>query len=58
MTESIALLSNFEKEGVNADQALAAMKIGIAKLVEDGKSPTEAINTLVESIKNAKTETE
>jgi|GEM_PF-1625849 len=34
------------------------MKIGIAKLVEDGKSPTEAINTLVESIRNAKTETE
>ena len=58
LTESIALLSNFEKEGVNADQALAAMKIGIAKLVKEGKSPTEAINTLVESIKNAKTETE
>ena len=58
LTESIALLSNFEKEGVNADQALAAMKIGIANLVKEGKSPTEAINTLVESIKNAKTETE
>lgn len=58
LTESIALLSNFEKEGINAEQALAAMKIGIAKLVEDGKTPTEAINTLVESIKNAKTEAE
>lgn len=58
LTESIALLSNFEKEGINAEQALAAMKIGIAKLVEDGKTPSEAINTLVESIKNAKTEAE
>ena len=58
LTESIALLSNFEKEGINAEQALAAMKIGIAKFVEDGKTPTEAINTLVESIKNAKTEAE
>lgn len=34
------------------------MKIGIAKLVEDGKTPTEAINALIESIKNAKTEAE
>ena len=58
LTESIALLSNFEKQGVNAEQALAAMKIGIAKLVEDGKTPTEAINALIESIKNAKTEAE
>lgn len=58
LTESIALLSNFEKQGVNAEQALAAMKIGIAKLVEDGETPTKAINTLVESIKNAKTEAE
>lgn len=58
LTESIALLSNFEKQGVNAEQALAAMKIGIAKLVEDGKTPTEAINALIESIKNAKTESE
>lgn len=58
LTESIALLSNFEKQGVNAEQALAAMKIGIAKLVEDGKTPSEAINTLIESIKNAKTEAE
>lgn len=58
LTESIALLSNFEKNWVNAEQALAAMNEGITSLVKAGKTPTEAITILIESIKNAKTEVE
>lgn len=58
LDQSIALLSNFEKAGIEAGDALAAMKVGIANLVDKGYSPAEALSKIVDQITNAKTETE
>jgi phage-related minor tail protein len=58
LDDSIALLSNFEAQGIEAGDALAAMKIGVNNLVDQGLTPADAIEKIVDSIKNAKTETE
>lgn len=58
LDDSIALLSNFEKNWIEASETLQAMKRGISSLVDEWKSPNEAFDELVESIKNAKTSTE
>lgn len=58
LTDSIALLSNFEKEGVNAEQALSAMQRGVSGLVKAGMDPADALNQLIDQIKNASSESE
>ena len=58
LDDSIALLSNFEKAGIEAGDALSAMKIGVANLVDSGSNPADALQEIVEKIKNAKSETE
>ena len=58
LDDSIALLSNFEAQGIEAGDALAAMKIGVNNLVDQWLTPADAIEKIVDSIKNAKTETE
>ena len=58
LDDSIALLSNFEAQGIEAGDALAAMKIWVNNLVDQGLTPADAIEKIVDSIKNAKTETE
>ena len=58
LDDSIALLSNFEQAGIEATDALAAMKVGVANLVDSGANPADALADIVDSIKNAKTEAE
>lgn len=58
LMDSIALLSNFEKEGVNTEQALSAMQRGVSGLVKAGMDPADALNQLIDQIKNASSESE
>ena len=58
LDDSIALLSNFEQNWIEASESLQAMKKWIANLVSEWKTPSEAFDWLVESIRNAKTSTE
>lgn len=52
---SIALLAEFERNGVEADQMLAGMKHSLATFAKDGvKDASSAFPALVESIRSAK----
>ena len=56
--QSIDLLSQFEKNGVNADTAMAGLKKSVMNYTKEGKSTDEALKLTIDSIKNAKTDTE
>ena len=56
--QSIGLLSQFEKNGVNADTAMAGLKKSVMNYTKEGKSTDEALKLTIDSIKNAKTDTE
>jgi phage-related minor tail protein len=58
MDESIALLSKFEKEGVNTEAVLAGMKAGLGKMAKAGEEPAETFARLQEEIAAAGTEGE
>ena len=58
LEDSIALLSNFEQAWVETSTALQAMKIWISNLVNEWYSPADALQEIVDSIQNAKTNTE
>jgi phage-related minor tail protein len=53
-----AMLGKWEREGVNVETVLAAMKMGIRKLAESGEDVPTAFAAIVKSIKEAKNETE
>jgi phage-related minor tail protein len=50
---SIALLSKWEKEGVNVGLVLSGMKIGLGKLAKAGKDPQVEFEKLTQRIKDA-----
>lgn len=57
--ESAALLGQFEKSGVNAEQALSAMGKAVSNLAKAGvKDTSAALNQLIAQIKSAGTEAE
>ena len=58
LTDSISLLSQFEEMWVEANSTLQAMKIWITNLVQDWIAPSEAWNTIIANIQNAKDDTE
>lgn len=56
--QSITLLSEFEKNGVNADVAMAGLKKAVVNYTKQGMSMDDALSTTISSIKNASSETE
>lgn len=56
--ESIALLAQFEANGVNAGTALAALRKASVSYASAGKSTAEGLTETIGKIKNAKSETE
>ena len=53
-----ALLAEFERSGVNTEQAMAGMTKALGAFAKAGKDPEQALNDLVKQIKGAGTETE
>ena len=59
MEQAAAMMGRFEKEGVNLQSAMPGFKMALAQFAKDGVSDTAAaFKTLIEHIKNAKTDTE
>jgi len=58
LEESVGLMAQFEKNGVNDSTALAALKAAVKNATKEGKSLSEALQENVADIKNAKTDTE
>lgn len=56
--QSVGLIAQFEKNGINTSTALTAMKKSVASATKEGKDLGEALNLTVADIKNASTETE
>lgn len=58
LEESVALLAQFEANGVDAGTAIAGLRKSVAAYTKEGLSADEAIRATLESVRNAKTETE
>ena len=58
LEESISLMAQFEKNGINDSTALAALKSSVKNATKEGKSLSEALAESVSDIKNATTDTE
>ena len=58
LEESISLMAQFEKNGVNDSAALTAMKAAVKNAAKEGKSLSEWLTQTVDDIKNASSETE
>lgn len=58
LEESISLMAQFEKNGINDSTALAALKTSVKNATKEGKSLSEALAESVSDIKNATTDTE
>ncbi len=58
LDESIALLANFEKEGINTSQMMTGFRKAINHFADEGKNASAGLAELVEEIKNAGTESE
>jgi hypothetical protein len=56
--ESAALVGNLERRGADAVSTLGALRSSIAGLAQAGVPAREGLNAIVESIRNAETETE
>lgn len=48
--QATATIGSFEKAGVNTDQVLTSLKIGLGKLAKAGEKPAEAFGRLVNEI--------
>lgn len=58
VNEAIVLMSQFEANGVNVEAALKGLKKASVEYAKDGLSMEQGLTKTIESIKNAKTETE
>lgn len=58
VNEAIVLLAQFEANGVNVETAVKALQKATNEFSKDGISMSEGMAQIVDSIKNAKTETE
>lgn len=58
LDESIALLSNFEKEGINSSRVMMGFNTAIAKWSKEGKDAKQGFEDITTSIKNATNETD
>ena len=58
LEESISLMAQFEKNGINDSTALTALKTSVKNATKEGKSLSEALKDSVSDIKNATTDTE
>lgn len=56
--ESVALIGQLDKAGVNTSEVLSAMKKGVASLASQGISASQGLEMYVDKIKNAKDATE
>ena len=56
--QSIGLMAEFEKNGVNSTTALAGLKKAVVNYAKEGLSMEEGLKKTIESIKNASNETE
>ena len=56
--QSVGLMAEFEKNGVNSTTALAGLKKAVVNYAKEGLSMEEGLKKTIESIKNASTETE
>lgn len=56
--ESISLIGQLDKAGVNTSEVLGAMKKATANFTKEGKTASQGIAEYVEAIKNAETSTE
>lgn len=56
--ESVALIGQMDKAGVNAEVALSAMKKSVGRLAKEGLNAAEGMELYTEKIKNAKDMTE
>lgn len=58
LEESIALMAQFEQNGINDSTALTAMKAAVKNAAEEGKPLSDVLSDNVRDIKNAATDTE
>lgn len=58
LEESIALMAQFEQNGVNDSTALTAMKAAVKNAAKEGKPLSDVLRDNVNDIKNASSETE
>lgn len=58
LEESIGLMAEFERNGVNDSTALAALKAAVKNSAKEGVSLSDALKNNVNDIKNAESETE
>ncbi len=58
LEESVELLAQMEANGVDTSTALSGLKKAVTNLTDAGMSEEEALNSVINSIKNAETETE
>ena len=58
LTESVNLLSMLESNGVDASTAMTAFKKEVANATKEGQSAEDALNGMINSIKNASSDTE
>lgn len=58
LDESIALLSNFEKEGINSSRIMTGFNTAVGKWAKEGKNAKDGFAELSESIANASSNTE
>ena len=58
LEESISLMAQFEKNGINDSTALAAMKASVKNAAKEGKPLSDVLRENVNDIKNASNETE
>lgn len=58
VVQSADLLAQFEANGVNAETAIVGLRKSVKVYTDQGKSADEAIKLTIDSIKNAKDETE
>lgn len=56
--ESTALIGQMEKQGIDLDSALAAMKKSVGDMAKEGLSAAEGLEQYTDKIKNAESETE